>query len=290
MPSWFRSLGLSRPAGADGIMRHSNPMVELLEERCLLTTNTGFVTQLYSDLLHRTPDAGGLQGFVSALDSGQLTRAQVVQTFITSPEGRVNEVNDLFTRFLGRTDTDSSLTAFTNFLNQGGTEPQIAAVILGSQEYFQSHGGTNSSFLAAVYTDVLHRPIDAVGAAAWGQALTNGVSRQDVAAAILNSPEGQMNQVNDLYTRFLGRSADVGGLAFWESQLQSNGNTGSNTGNTGSNTGNTGSNGVNTGSNTGNTGSNTGNTGSNTAGNLNDFEHVETGIIASDEFFSRITT
>jgi hypothetical protein len=296
MPSsWFRNLGSSQAAGATGITRNSHPMVELLEERCLLTTNTGFVTQLYSDLLHRAPDAAGLQGFVNALDTGTVDRAQVVQIFLTSPEGRVDEVNDLFTRFLGRTNTDSSLNDFVSFLNNGGTEPQIAATILGSNEYFQTKGGgTNDGFLAALYTDVLHRPIDAVGAAAWGQALASGTSRQAVATAILNSPEGLQNQVNDLYTRFLGRAADPSGLAFWESQLNTTGNNGSNTGdntsNTGSNTTNTGSNTTNTGSNTTNTGSNGGNTGSNGTGQLNNFEQVETGIIASTEYFNRIPT
>jgi Ca2+-binding RTX toxin-like protein len=52
--------------------------------------NTGFVTLLYANVLHRTPDAGGLSNWVTALSSGQDTRAQVVVGFSESPEHIAN--------------------------------------------------------------------------------------------------------------------------------------------------------------------------------------------------------
>ena len=48
-------------------------------------SNTAFVTQLYANALHRAPDAG-LNAWVSLLNSGQDTRAQVVLGFSESPE------------------------------------------------------------------------------------------------------------------------------------------------------------------------------------------------------------
>jgi hypothetical protein len=48
--------------------------------------NSGFVSQLYSNVLHRAPDAGGLAYWVSLLATGQDTRAQVVVGFSESPE------------------------------------------------------------------------------------------------------------------------------------------------------------------------------------------------------------
>ena len=48
-------------------------------------SNTAFVTQLYANALHRAPDAG-LTAWVSLLNSGQYTRAEVVQGFSESPE------------------------------------------------------------------------------------------------------------------------------------------------------------------------------------------------------------
>jgi hypothetical protein len=48
-----------------------------------------FVTQLYANVLHRTPDAPGLQNFVKALDNGA-SREQVLLGFSDSTENRVN--------------------------------------------------------------------------------------------------------------------------------------------------------------------------------------------------------
>jgi hypothetical protein len=47
--------------------------------------NTGFVTLLYENSLHRAPDPGGLNSWVNALSGGE-TRAQVVLGFSDSPE------------------------------------------------------------------------------------------------------------------------------------------------------------------------------------------------------------
>ncbi len=49
---------------------------------------TGFVAQLYSNVLHRAPDAAGQQGWLSAL-AGGATRAHVLAGFADSNENRV---------------------------------------------------------------------------------------------------------------------------------------------------------------------------------------------------------
>jgi len=57
------------------------------------TTNTQFVTLLYNNVLDRAPDAPGLNGWLSQLDSGALTRAQVVLGFSESLEFRLNTMS-----------------------------------------------------------------------------------------------------------------------------------------------------------------------------------------------------
>ncbi|HVX15780.1 MAG TPA: DUF4214 domain-containing protein, partial [Pirellulales bacterium] len=54
-------------------------------------TNLAFVDNLYVELLGRTADATSEQTWVNALNSGMLTRAQVVQGFLNTPE----EAHDL---------------------------------------------------------------------------------------------------------------------------------------------------------------------------------------------------
>ncbi len=48
-----------------------------------------FVTQLYANVLHRAPDAAGLQNFVNALNNGA-SREQVLVGFSDSTENRIN--------------------------------------------------------------------------------------------------------------------------------------------------------------------------------------------------------
>jgi hypothetical protein len=52
--------------------------------------NTGFVTLLYSNVLHRPPDQAGETNWVNMLSSGQDTRAQVVMAFSESQEHIAN--------------------------------------------------------------------------------------------------------------------------------------------------------------------------------------------------------
>src|SRR5947208_743140 len=69
-------------------------------------------------------------------------------------------------------------------------------------------GTPNQNFVDQLYRDALHRAPDP-GAQGWVQALDAGrISRKDVAAGVLGSPEGLRTEVNDLYVRFLGRQAD----------------------------------------------------------------------------------
>ena len=51
-------------------------------------TNADFVTKLYNNVLHRAPDAAGLEFWVGFLNNGSLTRADVLFSFSDSPENR----------------------------------------------------------------------------------------------------------------------------------------------------------------------------------------------------------
>jgi hypothetical protein len=51
-------------------------------------SNRDFVIQLYANVLHRAPDAGGLKFHVDLLDAGTVTRAQDLVGFSESPENQ----------------------------------------------------------------------------------------------------------------------------------------------------------------------------------------------------------
>jgi hypothetical protein len=201
--------------------------VEPLEERIQLTAdpvNAAFVTQVYQHLLYRGPDSAGLAHWQAVLDQGTLTRAQVVQAIEDTPEYRTAEVQDLYQSLLHRSPDPAALQSWTDFLAGGGTNEQLEARILGAPEYFTHSGGSNSTFIAAVYKDVLGRAADPAGAQWWTQALATGAaSPTQVAQTLLASPEGVTQEVKHLYNWFLGRAPDAGGLSSLVSDMTAGG-------------------------------------------------------------------
>jgi uncharacterized delta-60 repeat protein len=181
--------------------------------------NQVFVIHVYLDLLQRSPDPNGLTFWAGMLDQG-MARTDVVARIEGSGEYRALVVQGMYGHLLGRAADPAGLNGWVNFLNQGNTAEQLQAAILGSDEYFSRHGGNNSSFLQALYIDVLQRAIDSSGAQTWGQALANGLSRNAVAAAVLASPESDGLEVASLYHQFLRRDPDSVGLQAFTDQLQ----------------------------------------------------------------------
>jgi hypothetical protein len=177
-----------------------------------LTQVQRFVTQIYFDLLNRAPDAGGLATWTNFLNAGG-SRDLVVRAFVNSAEYKTVVVRGLYQKYLRRDADPGGLNAFVGFLLGGGTVEQAIAAMVGSAEYFNGPGGgSNATFLAALYLDVLGRPIDSAGQSLFGGALNSGTSRQVVASIILGSDEYFRFLVGGFYTRFLGRNADPAGL------------------------------------------------------------------------------
>jgi uncharacterized protein GlcG (DUF336 family) len=200
----------------------ARPGLERLEQRELLdaSASLGFVTKVYQDFLHRSPDSSGLPLYTSALDNGSVTRAQIALDFLASPEAEGLQLGALYQRLLNRAIDPSGLTAFSTFLSSGGTIEQVAALVTGSGEYFQTRASSNNNFLNDLYQDLLGRAIDPTGQAVFSQQLSQGVSRLQVAEAILSSSEYVTQDVQNLYQDFLHRAADPGGLQFFVSAMQ----------------------------------------------------------------------
>jgi hypothetical protein len=57
--------------------------------------NQQFATQLYENVLHRAPDAGGLAFWQGQLDQGTMSRAQVLVGFSESPENQADVIGQI---------------------------------------------------------------------------------------------------------------------------------------------------------------------------------------------------
>lgn len=141
-----------------------------------------------------------------------MNRSQVVQAVESSPEYHRLVVEGLYQSLLRRAVDPVGLTGWTRFLDQGGTQDDLRAQILGSEEYFQRRGGgTKDGFLSALYSDVLGRSPDPNGVRGWSNRLEDA-SRTEVAGDVIDSREAAMLDVVALYGRFLHRNPDAIGF------------------------------------------------------------------------------
>jgi beta-glucanase (GH16 family) len=169
-------------------------------------SNTAFVTQLYQNALHRSPDAAGLNAWVAELNSG-VSRAQVVVGFSESQEaindsaaavgqglwvGNVDaaEVARLYDTTLGRLPDLSGLANWTSMLETGASLQTVANGFTGSAEFQADYGSLdNTGFVTRLYQNALHRAPDSTGLNVWVAELNSGVSRAQVVLGFSDSLE-----------------------------------------------------------------------------------------------------
>lgn len=98
-------------------------------------TNQLWVTELYRRLLGREPDAAGLEYWTTRLQSGQLSRQQVVFGFTRSDENFRNLVNGWYQQYLGRSPTSAELDLRVNRMRNGASQRGIQIELIDSPEY-----------------------------------------------------------------------------------------------------------------------------------------------------------
>jgi hypothetical protein len=99
------------------------------------STAGGFLNALYSMLLGRASDSGGLAYWESQLSSGT-PRSAVAGAFLSSTEYRTDLVNDYYETFLGRASDSGGLTYWVAQLAGGASNESVIAAIVGSSEFY----------------------------------------------------------------------------------------------------------------------------------------------------------
>jgi hypothetical protein len=186
--------------------------------------NTGYVQQLYRNVLGREADPAGLADWVGRLDSGA-SRGTILVGFSESPEFKAdiaNQVEILRLYYLlgQRMPTAAELKSWTNFLNGDGQTTTLFA-----QGYPSDLADTN--FVQLVFQGFLRRPADSGELSTFGGALNAGtVTRGALVGSLLSSTE--FNQyiapVSRLYMAAFRRAPDEGGLDNWVAYVRA-GNT-----------------------------------------------------------------
>ena len=213
------------------------------------TGTRGFVTRMYQVVLGREPDEGGLNFWVSHLESGKMQAANIVSEFFNSAEYQEKNkktdevVKDCYNAMLGRDPDQGGLTFWKAMLDIGMTSDKVCSGFLGSQEFTalaNNYGikpGTitlknardlnyeRTAFVYRLYQDCLNRQPDTSGLEHWCKQLSQGFAGTSVASGFVFSAEykGTMASneefVDMLYHTIMGREPDTDGRAHWINQL-----------------------------------------------------------------------
>lgn len=198
----------------------ARPLLECLEDRCVPTT-AQFVTNLYQDLLGRTPPADQAAYWINVINTRQATPALVAQQFVRSDEFLVNQITIDYQSLLGRTPANNEVGYWLGIRRSGLTDRQVEVQFLASEEFYLRSGGTPQTWLNSAFVAILGRPpLTAEQNLYLNQGLTTFPGRLSVANQIEFSLEANARVVDAAFVRMLNRSADTTGLSYWTTQLQ----------------------------------------------------------------------
>ncbi len=107
--------------------------------------NTSFVNLMYYAVLGRQAEASGFNSWKFQLDSGTLSREQVVNGFLRSGEGIGRVVQSYFQSYLKHPADPSGSGFFTNLIVAGNTFGSVAAKILASDDFYFNRAIPNRS-------------------------------------------------------------------------------------------------------------------------------------------------
>jgi Domain of unknown function (DUF4214)/NHL repeat len=177
--------------------------------------NTGFVQQLYRNVLGREADPAGLADWVNQLNGGA-TRGTILVGFSESPEFQTDMANQveiirLYDLLLQRMPTTAELQSWLGFL-QGYDQTDTL--------FAQGHptGMADSDYVSLVYQGFLRRPVDSGALSTFGNALTAGtLTHASLVQTLLTSTEFNtfVGPVSRLYMAAFRRVPDSGGLDNW---------------------------------------------------------------------------
>jgi hypothetical protein len=199
-----------------------------------LNDTTEFVKQQYRDFLNREAEPGGLAYWVNMIDSGAMTKAQVIESFFWSQEFglKIAPIVRLYFAYFLRIPDYAGLMFWINAYNSGWSLSGISDFFASSPEFVATYGSlTNEQFVTLVYQNVLGRAPDAGGYAFWVDELNS--ERRTRGRVMLEFSESteykglSNNQVyvTMMYIGMLRRSPDEEGFNFWVNYLDS-GNSG----------------------------------------------------------------
>jgi SpoIID/LytB domain protein len=177
-----------------------------------------YVDEVHRLFLGRSATSAEVDRWCPPVRSGD--RLSLTKALSVSDEWAGVQIDGLYRKILGRAADAEGRAYWLQQVARGLRIEDIAAQFYGSPEYFSSNGGTNRSYVEALYLDLLERPADAQGRDHWASALdARRITRQRVAAEFYASIESRTDRVDRLFRQILNRPPDREGREYWTRQL-----------------------------------------------------------------------
>ncbi len=155
--------------------------------------NVEFIKTLYENALYREADEAGLKYWQEQLESGVLSKKDLIKIFLDSQEYQeiVMPILEIYRAGLGRFADYKGVEYWVNQVRDGMDITQIASAILDSKEFHDKYpkGLDDEKFIDMVYMNVFNREADEAGKKYWLEELKNGFSRSDFIVALTQSKE-----------------------------------------------------------------------------------------------------
>jgi len=201
---------------ANGRVVSSGLLSDWFDLACV--AEAAYVDQVHELFLGRSATGAETEQWCRPVRDGN--RIGLTEALSVSDEWAGVQIAELYQKILGRTGEDEGRAYWLSQVERGLRIEDIAAQFYGSPEYFNANGGTNRSYVEALYLDLLERPADAEGRDHWAAQLdARRINRQQVAADFYASVESRADRVDALFRQILGRSADPEGRSYWIRQL-----------------------------------------------------------------------
>ncbi|MEZ6073755.1 MAG: DUF4214 domain-containing protein [Pirellulales bacterium] len=173
---------------------------------------------LYSDVMGRPADDGGLAYWGSEIMAGRTTYNDVVSSFLASRENVNNVIRGFYRQFLER-DADGGGIDYWSDQMKSADEADVVVAFLTSAEFASRHE-SDDDFVDALYDLVLNRSADESGRAYYLGMLADGTSRAEAARLVAESTERYGLLVEEFYQSYFGRASDEAGRAYYVARLR----------------------------------------------------------------------
>lgn len=165
-----------------------------------------YVDRAYRQLAGRAPSSQEVAQSIETVRAE--SRYRLALELVKGPHFSGGLVDDLYRKALGRDPDGPGRGYWVDTMAAGLKYEHLGTLFYGSAEYVNRSGGTNASFVDALYQDILGRAADADGRSYWIDQLASGRARpDDVANAFYRSIESRRDRARSMHLAVLGTEA-----------------------------------------------------------------------------------